>query len=115
MKIWVGVTDKSWYEHFVRFTPDEANFWQPSGSRTLRALQPGEPFLFKLHSPDNFIVGGGFFVRYSALPASLACDAFERRKCVASSEAERRCGVMFARREESCATCHNSGAPPDGD
>src|SRR5438270_6414664 len=59
MKIWVGVTDKSWYEHLIRFAPDEANFWQPSGSRTFRALQPGEPFLFKLHSPDNFIVGGG--------------------------------------------------------
>ncbi|MBR2811784.1 MAG: HNH endonuclease [Solobacterium sp.] len=25
-------------------------------------------FLFKLHAPDNFIVGGGFFVRFSILP-----------------------------------------------
>jgi hypothetical protein len=23
-------------------------------------LEPGEPFLFKLHNPDNYIVGGGF-------------------------------------------------------
>ena len=84
MKIWVGVTDKSWYEHLMRLAPEEVNFWQPSGSRTFRVLQPGEPFLFKLHSPDNFIVGGGFFVRYSALPASLAWDAFERKNGVAS-------------------------------
>ena len=63
MKIWVGVTDKSWYEHLMRLAPEEINFWQPGGSRTFRVLQPGEPFLFKLHSSDNFIVGGGFFVR----------------------------------------------------
>ena len=84
MKIWVGVTDKNWYEHLIRLAPEEVNFWQPSGSRTFRVLQPGEPFLFKLHSPENFIVGGGFLVRYSALPASLAWDAFERKNGVAS-------------------------------
>jgi putative restriction endonuclease len=84
MKIWVGVTDKHWYEHLIRLAPEEVNFWQPSGSRIFRVLQPGEPFLFKLHSPENFIVGGGFFVRYSALPASLAWDAFERKNGVES-------------------------------
>ncbi len=84
MKIWVGVTDKDWFEYLTWLGPDEVNFWQPSGSRTFRVLQPGEPFLFKLHSPNNFIVGGGFFVRYSALPASLAWDAFERKNGVAS-------------------------------
>lgn len=80
----MAVTDKNWYEHLVRLTPEEVNFWQPSGSRTFRVLQPGEPFLFKLHSPENFIVGGGFFVRYSTLPASLAWDAFEQKNGVAT-------------------------------
>lgn len=84
MKIWIGVTDKDWYEHLFRMAPEEVNFWQPSGSRTFRVLQPGEPFLFKLHSPENFIVGGGFFVRHSALPASLAWNAFERKNGVDS-------------------------------
>jgi putative restriction endonuclease len=84
MKIWVGVTDKNWYDHLTRLAPEEVNFWQPSGSRTFRVLQPGEPFLFKLHSPENFIVGGGFFVRYSALPASLAWEAFEGKNGVHS-------------------------------
>lgn len=84
MKLWVGVTDKDWYQYLTLQRPDEVNFWQPSGSRTFRVLQPGEPFLFKLHSPDNFIVGGGFFVRYSALPASLAWDAFARKNGVES-------------------------------
>src|SRR2546427_5557855 len=86
MKIWIGVTDKNWYEHLMRLAPEEVNFWQPSGSRTFRVLQPGEPFLFKLHSPENFIVGGGFFVRYSALPASLAWEAFEGKNGVGSLE-----------------------------
>jgi putative restriction endonuclease len=86
MKIWVGVTDKNWFEHLSRRGPDEVNFWQPSGSRNFKVLKPGEPFLFKLHSPDNFIVGGGFFVRYSALPASLAWDAFGQKNGVASVE-----------------------------
>jgi len=84
VRIWVGVTDKDWFEYLARLAPDEVNFWQPSGTRTFRVLQPGEPFLFKLHSPNNFIVGGGFFVRYSALPASLAWDAFERKNGVVS-------------------------------
>ena len=86
MKIWVGVTDKDWFQFLNRINPDEVNFWQPSGSRMFRALQPGEPFLFKLHSPDNFVVGGGHFVRYSALPTSLAWDAFGLKNGVGSLE-----------------------------
>lgn len=84
MKLWVGVTDKDWFDHLSDLAPDEVNFWQPSGSRSFRVLQPGEPFLFKLHSPRNFVVGGGLFVRYSALPASLAWEAFELKNGVRS-------------------------------
>jgi putative restriction endonuclease len=32
--------------------------------------------LFKLQSPRNFIVGGGFFIRFLHLPISLAWGAF---------------------------------------
>jgi putative restriction endonuclease len=39
-----------------------------------------------LHSPKNFIVGGGYFVRYSALPASLAWDAFGEKNGVGSAD-----------------------------
>lgn len=86
LKIWVGVTDKNWFDLLSGLRPDEVNFWQPSGSRNFRVLQPGEPFLFKLHAPDNFIVGGGSFVRYSAFPASLAWDAFREKNGVNSLE-----------------------------
>lgn len=76
MKFWVGVTDKDWFDFLRRLAADEVNFWQPSSVPLARFLEPGVPFLFKLHSPDNFVVGGGYFVRFSALPASLAWDAF---------------------------------------
>ena len=33
-------------------------------------------FLFKLHHPANYIVGGGFYVRFSLLPTFLAWQAF---------------------------------------
>ena len=55
----------------------EVNFWAPSPSN-FRALQPGELFLFKLHAPQNFIVGGGVFAYANVLPCSLAWEAFGR-------------------------------------
>jgi putative restriction endonuclease len=103
MAIWVGVTDKDWFQSLSRINPDEVNFWQPRGSRMFRALQPGEPFLLKLHSPDNFIVGGGQFARYSALPTSLALawDAFGLKNCVAWLDALN-ARVRRYRKEDSC-------------
>jgi len=80
MKMFVGVTDGEWFELLRSLGPiDEVNFWQPSGSNQFRALSPGEMFLFKLHSPRNFIVGGGLFGHCSLLPASLAWSAFEQK------------------------------------
>lgn len=84
MKLWVGVTDEDWFSYLASLQPDEVNFWQPSGTRAFRALQPGELFLFKLHSPNNFVVGGGHFVSFSALPASLAWDTFKESNGVRS-------------------------------
>jgi putative restriction endonuclease len=100
MKVWVGVTDEDWFTRLGLLKPDEVNFWQPSGSRTFRAIQSGEPFLFKLHSPKNFIVGGGYFVRYSALPASLAWDAFGEKNGVGSAD-ELRTRIRRYRREDN--------------
>ena len=74
--IYVGVTDGNWYNFLANSRPDELNFWQPGGKQVFRALKPYELFLFKLHSPLNYIAGGGFFVRHAFLPVSLAWDAF---------------------------------------
>lgn len=77
MKLRIGITDDRWFDFLRRqSTLDEVNFWQPSGRRRFSALEIGEPFLFKLHSPLNFIVGGGFYSHFSVIPCSLAWEAF---------------------------------------
>jgi putative restriction endonuclease len=72
----VAVTDSDWFET-LRRRPNlpEVNFWAPS-ALGFKALQPGELFLFKLHSPRNFIVGGGVFAYANQLPCSMAWQAF---------------------------------------
>lgn len=76
MRLFVGVTDDQWF-HFLagHAQCDEVNFWRPSG-KGFQALGEGELFLFKLHAPDHFIVGGGFFARALRLPLSLAWESF---------------------------------------
>lgn len=86
MKFFVGVTDNHWFEFLAARNPDEANFWRPGGAKTFRALEPGGLFLFKLHSPLNYIAGGGFFVRHLTLPLSLAWDAFGAKNGAADQE-----------------------------
>lgn len=80
MQAYVGITDRDWFD-FLRSRPhlDEVNFWQPSGSHQFKALKPGELFLFKLHSPMNFIVGGGFFAHSNIFPINLAWASFEEK------------------------------------
>ncbi len=82
MKFWVGVTDKDWFDLLRTRSPDEVNFWQPTPRPLATFLEPGVPFLFKLHAPHNYVVGGGFFVRFSALPARLAWEAFGEKNGV---------------------------------
>ena len=75
MQFFVGVTDNDWCRFVAELRPEELNFWRPSGG-SFSAIEEGSPFLFKLHSPHNYIVGGGFFVRHSVLPLSLAWEVF---------------------------------------
>ncbi|MGE0752251.1 MAG: HNH endonuclease [Variibacter sp.] len=72
----VAVTDGDWFNQ-LRQSPHltEVNFWSPSDSN-FRALEPGELFLFKLHSPNNYVVGGGVFAHANSMPCSLAWEAF---------------------------------------
>lgn len=75
MQMYVGITDYEWYEFLKSNNADEVNFWKP-GTQPFKALQENDMFLFKLHYPHNYIVGGGFFVKYSLLPTYLAWEAF---------------------------------------
>lgn len=76
VRLFVAITDRDWYDALSRQAPDEVNFWQPSGRLAFRALRPGELLLFKLHAPDDVIVGGGVFSHGSLAPLSLAWEAF---------------------------------------
>ncbi len=77
MRAYVGVTDNDWF-NYLSSLPElaEVNFWQPGGNRAFKALDRGELFLFKLHSPYDYIVGGGLFVHSSILPISAAWEWF---------------------------------------
>lgn len=98
MRFFVGITDRDWYDYLSRLDGlDEVNFWQPSGNRQRSVLQPGEPFLFKLHSPDDYIVGGGFFSHFTILPASIVWKAFGEKNG-ARTEDEMRARIARYRR-----------------
>lgn len=98
MNLYVGITDFDWFKlHASKSYVEEVNFWRPSPTASFKALQAGEMFLFKLHSPRNFIVGGGFFTRFLPLPLSLAWAAFKEANG-ARSLAEARVRISKYRR-----------------
>ena len=85
MNLYVAVTDNDWFAlHAAKTDVEEVNFWRPSPEATFKVLQPGELLLFKLHSPDNYIVGGGFFTRFLQLPVNLVWDTFREANGVRS-------------------------------
>lgn len=95
----IAVTDGDWFD-MLRRQPNlaEVNFWAPSAAN-FRALQPGELFLFKLHAPRNFIVGGGIFAYANSLPCSLAWEAFGEANGARSSQ-EMRARIARYRRAD---------------
>jgi putative restriction endonuclease len=77
----IANTDREWHALLLgrqraNLPLEEVNFWKPSEIATFKALQPGEPLLFRLKSPDNAIGGLGFFERFSVLPVWLAWETF---------------------------------------
>lgn len=86
MKAFLAVTDNDWFDYLSRQPDlDEVNFWTPSG-KPLAKFSLGQPVLFKLHAPLNYVVGGGFWAHFSQLHTSLAWDTFEEKNGAASPE-----------------------------
>ena len=50
MKMWVGVTDKKWFDYLSSISPDEVNFWKPSG-KNFGAIDIGAPFFSNFTVP----------------------------------------------------------------
>ena len=110
MKGYIGITDNDWFE-FLAKQPgiDEVNFWQPGGKSRFQVLSPGEPFLFKLHAPYNFIVGGGFFAHSSILPISLAWKSFQEKNGASSILEMRRRTEKYRRTKPTPFEDYNIG------
>jgi putative restriction endonuclease len=78
-RAYIGVTDEEWYRVLSsKLGLDEVNFWRPNPIKFC-ALQKGDPFLFKLHYPQNCIVGGGYYWDYIKLTTSAAWKLFEEK------------------------------------
>lgn len=76
MRGFVSPTDHGWYQFLLaRSELSEVNFWRPGGGG-FAALDPGEPFFFKLKAPYNAIGGFGLFARFARLPVWRAWDVF---------------------------------------
>ncbi len=71
---YIAVTDRAWFDTLRRAELDEINFWQPSPTGVSARL--GTPWIFKLHYPENVIVGFGFFTYYTRMPISVAWETF---------------------------------------
>jgi putative restriction endonuclease len=78
LNYWIGVTDRSWFEFHSANQSLEVNFWAPGGERSFGAISEGGLFLFKLKSPINKIVGGGWFLKSTTLPLELAWKVYAK-------------------------------------
>lgn len=81
--MYVGITDTNWMK-FIKEQKDNIdryiNFWTP-GTKTFKAIQPGELFLFKLHAKkakgeNGEIVGGAYFDGFEQMSVSEAWNRF---------------------------------------
>ncbi|HEU6447601.1 MAG TPA: HNH endonuclease [Verrucomicrobiae bacterium] len=76
MQLYVGITDRDWFQFLRARSAVEMNFWHPRGTTGFNVIAPGELFLFKLKYPINKIVGGAYLVRHTILPLNLAWEVF---------------------------------------
>jgi putative restriction endonuclease len=110
VKAFVAITDGDWFELLSGLPKvEEVNFWQPSGSRVFGALDRGELFLFKLHSPRNYIVGGGLFAHSTLLPISLAWETFGIANGASDLEQMRTRVERYRRQEPQRISDYNIG------
>lgn len=86
MKLYIGITDRDWFQFLRARNAVEMNFWHPGGTLGFNVIRPGDLFLFKSKYPENRIVGGAYLVRHTILPLNLAWDVFGEANGCASFE-----------------------------
>lgn len=76
----IALTDQAWFDHFRPHdglvVVDEVNFWRPLAQTQFRALEPGQPFFFRLKAPTNAIAGFGFFAVQAQTSVAMAWELF---------------------------------------
>jgi putative restriction endonuclease len=109
MRGYIGVTDFDWYQRLLTLKPEpeEVNFWQPSGGRLVR-LEPGSPFLFKLHKrKGDAICGFGLYGRGTLLPMREAWNYLGPSNGVNSLQELRDRVVKYRSRQSAAAVTIN--------
>lgn len=86
MEYFIGNTDREWFNYLRTKAPEDINFWQPGGKQRFHVIKQDAPFLLRLKSPINKIVGIGFFSSHSLLPIDFAWEVFQQRNGVDSLE-----------------------------
>jgi len=77
MRGYIGLADFDWYEQLRQSGPSEVNFWRPLSGREFRALDPGDPFFFKLKAAHGSAIAGfGFYAGFMSLTVNAAWDFF---------------------------------------
>lgn len=79
MKAYLGITDSDWITTLTVDGPEveQANFWNPGGTKSFRALRHGELFVFKTHKANgDRIVGGGVFDAFIFMRVDEAWETF---------------------------------------
>jgi HNH endonuclease len=109
VQIFVANTDADWFD-FLSAKPalTEVNFWQPSGTMTFRAIQPGELFAFRLKSPRDKIGGFGVLSGSTILPLQMAWETFEQANGYSSYD-EMRTRIAKYRPNDSIRPTTNIG------
>lgn len=85
-------------------------------------LKPGDLFLFKLHSPKDYVVGGGTYAEFKVLTAASAWQEFGIRNGTPSqTELQNRLAVMRSKMQMaddvkfgSIVLIHSSSRTPSG-
>lgn len=80
MNPFIANTDRTWFNFLSSRSTnglvDEVNFWQPTSTRPMKRMEPGEPVFFRLKSPINSIAGYGFLALFQAVTLEQAWDLF---------------------------------------
>lgn len=80
MTPFIANTDRSWFDflstRMENGVVDEVNFWQPSATRPMKQMGPGEPVFFRLKAPTHSIAGYGFFAAFNVVTLEQAWDLF---------------------------------------